>query len=129
MATPYDTKPAQRKKVYKKKDDKKEQPQRMPVYYTQPQYSQNLPAPTITMPTKLPTMTADTKLPTLTGLSTGLKSSQETGTSPRFDAEFNDYMNNKQIYEDNREKMKRNHKEIVNFLSNGNNYQDEALPS
>ncbi len=53
---------------------------------------------TITMPTKLPTMTSDTKLPTLTGLSTGLKSTQATGTSPRFDAEFNDYMNDKQIY-------------------------------
>ena len=97
----YNTKPAQRKRVYKKRpDDKKEQPQRMSVYYTQPQYSQYLPAPTITMPTKLPTMTADTKLPTSTGLSTGLKSTQETGTNPDFDAEFNNYMNDKQIYED-----------------------------
>ena len=85
----YNTKPAQRKRVYKKTVDKKDdQQQRMPVYYTQPQYTQYLPAPTITMPTRLPqaferssvlpTMTADTKLPTSTGLSTGLKSTQET---------------------------------------------------
>ena len=63
----YNTKPAQRKRVYKKTDDKKnDQQQRMPVYYTQPNYSQYLPAPTITMPSRLPTMTADTKLSTPT---------------------------------------------------------------
>ena len=127
----YNTKPAQRKRVYKKMhDDKKDvqQPQRMPVYYTQPQYNQYLPAPTITMPTKLPTMTADTKLPTSTGLTTGLKSTQETGTSPAFDAEFNDYMNDKQIYEDEREKMKRKQKEIIDFFRT-TPYKDEPLPS
>ena len=85
----YNTKPVARKRVYKKTVEKKDdQQQRMPVYYTQPQYTQYLPAPTITMPTRLPqaferssvlpTMTADTKLPTSTGLSTGLKSTQET---------------------------------------------------
>ena len=127
----YNTKPAQRKRVYKKMhDDKKDvqQPQRMPVYYTQPQYNQYLPAPTITMPTKLPTMTADTKLPTLTGLTTGLKTTQETGTSPEFDAEFNTYMNDKQIYEDEREKMKRKQKELIEFFRT-TSYKDEPLPS
>jgi len=123
----YNTKPAQRKRVYKKTDDKKE-PQRMPVYYTQPQYNQYLPAPTITMPTKLPTMTADTKLPTPTGLTTGLKTTQETGTSPEFDAEFNTYMNDKQIYEDEREKMKRKQKELIEFFRT-TPYKDEPLPS
>jgi hypothetical protein len=135
----YNTKPAQRKRVYKKTDDKKnDQQQRMPVYYTQPQYNQYLPAPTITMHTKLPTMTADTKLPqaferssvlpTSTGLSTGLKSKQDAGTNPDFDAEFNDYMNDKQIYEDEREKMKRKQKEIIDFFRN-TPYKDEPLPS
>ena len=38
-------------------------------------------------------------------------------------------MINKYMHEDNREEMKRNHKEIVDFLSNGNNHQDEALPN
>jgi hypothetical protein len=99
----------------------------MPVYYTQPQYTQYLPAPTITMPTRLPTMTADTKLPTSTGLTTGLKSTQETGTNPDFDAEFNDYMNDKQIYEDEREKMKRKQKEIIDFFRT-TPYKDEPLP-
>ena len=123
----YNTKPAQRKRVYKKTDDKKE-PQRMPVYYTQPQYNQYLPAPTITMPSRLPTMTADTKLPTPTGLTTGLKTTQETGTSPVFDAEFNTYMNDKQIYEDEREKMKRKQKELIEFFRT-TPYKDEPLPS
>jgi len=124
----YNTKPAQRKRVYKKTVEKKDdQQQRMPVYYTQPNYSQYLPAPTITMPTKLPTMTADTKLPTSTGLSTGLKSTQETGTNPDFDAEFNNYMNDKQIYEDEREKMKRKQKEIIDFFRT-TPYKDEPLP-
>ena len=125
----YNTKPAQRKRVYKKTVEKKDdQQQRMPVYYTQPNYSQYLPAPTITMPTKLPTMTADTKLPTLTGLTTGLKTTQETETNPEFDAEFNDYMNDKQIYEDEREKMKRKQKEIIDFFRT-TSYKDEPLPS
>lgn len=123
----YNTKPTQRKRVYKKTDDKKEQPQRMPVYYTQPQYNQYLPAPTITMPTKLPTMTADTKLPTPTGLTTGLKTTQETGTSPEFDTEFNTYMNDKYIYEDERQKMKRKQKEIIDFFRT-TPYKDEPLP-
>jgi hypothetical protein len=102
----------------------------MPVYYTQPNYSQYLPAPTITMPSRLPTMTADTKLPTSIGLTTGLKlkSTQETGTSPEFDAEFNDYMNDKQIYEDEREKMKRKQKEIIDFFRT-TPYKDEPLPT
>lgn len=121
----YNTKPVQRKRTYKKED----QQQRMPVYYTQPQYTQYLPAPTITMPTRLPTMTPETKLPTTTGLSTGLKTTRETGTSPEFDAAYNDYMNDKQIYEREQEEIKRKNKDYVDFLSNGDNYQDEALPN
>ena len=57
----YNTKPTPRKRAYKKVEKKEEQQQRMPVYYTQPSYTQYLPAPTITMPTKLPTMTPETK--------------------------------------------------------------------
>jgi len=98
----YNTKPAQRKRVYKKTVEKKDdQQQRMPVYYTQPQYTQYLPAPTITMPTRLPqaferssvlpTMTADTKLPTSTGLSTGLKSTQETAINKDDEKALIDY--------------------------------------
>jgi hypothetical protein len=95
-------KPVARKRVYKKTVDKKDvQQQRMPVYYTQPQYTQYLPAPTITMPTRLPqaferssvlpTMTADTKLPTSTGLSTGLKSTQETAINKDDEKALIDY--------------------------------------
>ena len=119
----YNTKPVQRKRTYKKED----QQQRMPVYYTQPSYTQYLPAPTITMPTKLPTMTPETKLPTTTGQTTGLKTTRETGTSPEFDAAFNDYMNDKQIYEQKQKEIQRKNKELVDFLSNGDNYQDEEL--
>jgi len=98
----YNTKPVARKRVYKKTVEKKDdQQQRMPVYYTQPQYTQYLPAPTITMPTRLPqaferssvlpTMTADTKLPTSTGLSTGLKSTQETAINKDDEKALIDY--------------------------------------
>ena len=135
----YNTKPTARKRVYKKVEKKKEEPQRMPVYYTQPSYTQYLPAPTITMPTRLPqalerssvlpTMTPETKLPTPLGQTTGLKTSKETGTDPEFDADFNDYMNEKQIYEQEQEEIKRKNKELVDFLINGNNYQDEELPN
>jgi len=137
----YNTKPTQRKRVYKKTDDKKDvqQPQRMPVYYTQPQYNQYLPAPTITMPTKLPqaferssvlpTMTADTKLPTLTGLTTGLKTTQETGTSPETELKLTREIETNTEPENETEKMRQKQKELVDFFFRNASYKDGPLPN